>query len=42
MRYIYRIPIYQNECSKAHHRGRAVVIEVSSAAFSSSAFFALC
>ncbi|GAA5983612.1 hypothetical protein JCM10908_000352 [Rhodotorula pacifica] len=23
------IPIYQNECSKAHHRGRAVVIEMA-------------
>jgi hypothetical protein len=30
MRCFNRIPVYQNECSKAHHRGRAVVIEVSS------------
>lgn len=23
------IPVYQTECSKAHHRGRAVVIEMA-------------
>ncbi|BGP57379.1 hypothetical protein JCM8202v2_005020 [Rhodotorula sphaerocarpa] len=27
------IPVYQNECSKAHHRGRAVVIEMATNIF---------